>query len=620
MGCFVLHLICFDALQTLNMNQLIHLKLGGFESLLIIYSWASSALSHVRQQFHQQSSSVVEEQLDPFSLVADELSIVANGLRSMVVAEVPKLAVAAEYFFKIGVEGKRFRPTYHALPVLVVTDISLQILLLMATALKVHISGPAPNSAVDTLSTNLRTRQQCVAEITEMIHVTPDSAVDTLSTNLRTRQQCVAEITEMIHVASLLHDDVLDDADKRRGIGSLNCVMGNKISVLAGNFLLSRACVALASLKNTEVLSLIATVVQHLVTGETMQLTTTSEKRCSMEYYMQKTYYKTASLISNSCKSIALLAGQTAEVSILAYEYGKNLDKQQRFQYWLMSMARICMEYYMQKTYYKTASLISNSCKSIALLAGQTAEVSILAYEYGKNLGLAYQLIDDVLDFTGTSASLGKGSLSDIRHGIVTAPILFAIEEFPELRSVVDRGFDNPANVDLDHIWICSEELNANIGFSFSVLKDHIWICSEELNANIGFSFSVLKALDYLGKSRGIQRTRELAAKHANLASASINSLPESDDEDVQKSRRALIELTQIVIKRTNVAGELVTEQALDYLGKSRGIQRTRELAAKHANLASASINSLPESDDEDVQKSRRALIELTQIVIKRTK
>ncbi|CAK9170250.1 unnamed protein product [Ilex paraguariensis] len=131
-------------------------------------------------------------------------------------------------------------------------------------------------------------------------------------------------------------------------------------------------------------------------------------------------------------------------------------------------------------------------------------------------LGLAYQLIDDVLDFTGTSASLGKGSLSDIRHnvcirffslGIVTAPILFAIEEFPELRSVVDRGFDNPANVDL--------------------------------------------ALDYLGKSRGIQRTRELAAKHANLASASINSLPESDDEDVQKSRRALIELTQIVIKRT---------------------------------------------------------------------
>uniref|UniRef100_F6HJE9 Solanesyl diphosphate synthase 3, chloroplastic/mitochondrial n=2 Tax=Vitis vinifera TaxID=29760 RepID=F6HJE9_VITVI len=107
------------------------------------------------------------------------------------------------------------------------------------------------------------------------------------------------------------------------------------------------------------------------------------------------------------------------------------------------------MEYYLQKTYYKTASLISNSSKASALLAGQTAEVSMLAFEYAKNLGLAFQLIDNVLDFTGTSASLGKGSLSDIRNGIITAPILFAIEEFPQLDAVVKRGLDNPADIDL---------------------------------------------------------------------------------------------------------------------------------------------------------------------------
>ncbi|XP_031131409.1 solanesyl diphosphate synthase 3, chloroplastic/mitochondrial isoform X2 [Ipomoea triloba] len=320
----------------------------------------------------------------------------------MVIAEVPKLASAAEYFFRMGVEGKRLRPT---------------VVLLMATAL----NAPVPRSPSEV-------------------------AVDFSSKEVRTRQQCIAEITEMIHVASLLHDDVLDDADTRRGIGSLNFVMGNKLAVLAGDFLLSRACVALASLKNTEVVSLLATVVEHLVTGETMQMTTSADQRCSMEYYMQKTYYK-------------------------------------------------------------TASLISNSCKAIALLAGQTAEVSMMAFEYGKNLGLAFQLIDDVLDFTGTSATLGKGSLSDIRHGIVTAPILFAMEEYPQLRDVVDQGFDDPRNVDL--------------------------------------------ALEYLGKSRGIQRTRELATKHANLASDAIDSLPESDDEDVQRSRRALVELTQRVITRT---------------------------------------------------------------------
>ncbi|KAL1344473.1 hypothetical protein AAHE18_08G048900 [Arachis hypogaea] len=165
---------------------------------------------------------------------------------------------------------------------------------------------------------------------------------------------------------------------------------------------------------------------------------------------------------------------------------------------------RYSMEYYMQKTYYKTASLISNSCKAVAVLAGQTAEVAMLAFDYGKNLGLAFQLIDDVLDFTGTSASLGKGSLSDIRHGIVTAPILFAMEEFPQLRAVVDKGFDNPDNVDI--------------------------------------------ALGYLGKSRGIQRTKDLAVIHANLAVAAIDSLPDSDDEEVKKSRRALVNLTQRII------------------------------------------------------------------------
>ncbi|GLT61222.1 hypothetical protein SLA2020_339440 [Shorea laevis] len=202
------------------------------------FSGAFPALHGVRHQIHYQSSSIVEEQ-DPFSLVADELSLLANRLRLMVVAEVPKLACAAEYFFKMGVEGKRFRPT---------------VLLLMATALNVSIPEPSPSVAGDSL-----TRE------------------------LRTRQQCIAEITEMIHVASLLHDDVLDDADTRRGIGSLNFVMGNKLAVLAGDFLLSRACVALASLQNTEVVSLLAEAVSHLVTGETMQITTTSEQRCREE-------------------------------------------------------------------------------------------------------------------------------------------------------------------------------------------------------------------------------------------------------------------------------------------------------------------------------------------------
>ncbi|KAF8687352.1 hypothetical protein HU200_043038 [Digitaria exilis] len=363
---------------------------------------SSRWLHDAQYQVRQDGDSRSQERRDPFELVADDLSLVADRLRSMVAAEVPKLASAAEYFFKVGAEGKKFRPT---------------VLLLMASALKFPLSESAEGGVLSILADKLRAP-----------HLN------------------IAEITEMIHVASLLHDDVLDDADTRRGVSSLNLVMGNKLSVLAGDFLLSRACVALAALGNTEVVSLMATAVEHLVTGETMQISTSREQRRSMEYYLQKTYYK-------------------------------------------------------------TASLISNSCKAVAILAGHTAEVSMLAYDYGRNLGLAFQLIDDVLDFTGTSASLGKGSLSDIRHGIITAPILYAMEEFPQLNEVVDRGFDNPENVEL--------------------------------------------ALDYLQKSRGIERTKELAWEHANRAIKAIEALPDSDDEDVLTSRRALIDITERVITRT---------------------------------------------------------------------
>ncbi|RVW23080.1 Solanesyl diphosphate synthase 3, chloroplastic/mitochondrial [Vitis vinifera] len=285
-------------------------------------------------------------------------------------------------------------------------------------------------------------------------------------------------------VASLLHDDVLDDAETRRGIGSLNIMMGNKVAVLAGDFLLSRACVALASLKNTEVVSLLATVVEHLVTGETMQMTSTSEQRVSMEYYLQKTYYKTASLISNSCKAIALLAGQTAEVSMLAFEIWQESGcKFLSFIFFLYMFG-----------WGDTAVILLKKC-TVDLFWQN--DISTVPHDLACRL--AFQLIDDVLDFTGTSASLGKG--------IITAPILFAIEEFPQLDAVVKRGLDNPADIDL--------------------------------------------ALDYLGKSRGIQRTRELAMKHANLAAEAIDSLPESGDEDVLRSRRALIDLTHRVITRT---------------------------------------------------------------------
>ncbi|KAI3914788.1 hypothetical protein MKW98_002024 [Papaver atlanticum] len=104
-----------------------------------------------------------------------------------------------------------------------------------------------------------------------------DGGVDSSYNELHSRQLSIAMITKMIHMA-----------------------------VLAGDVLLARAYVDLASLGNSEVVALISRSVQHLVTGETMQMTAASEQRCSMEYYMKKTYNKTAALISNSCQAVSI--------------------------------------------------------------------------------------------------------------------------------------------------------------------------------------------------------------------------------------------------------------------------------------------------------------------------
>lgn len=133
---------------------------------------------------------------------------------------------------QIGAEGKRLRPT---------------MLLLMASSFSAVL--PAPHFlTID------------------------ESPVNHRPTEPRRRQQRIAEITEMIHVASLLHDDVIDNAETRRGLKALNSTMGNKIAILAGDFLLARASVSLASLQNTEVIELLSQVIEHLVSGEILQV------------------------------------------------------------------------------------------------------------------------------------------------------------------------------------------------------------------------------------------------------------------------------------------------------------------------------------------------------------
>lgn len=278
-------------------------------------------------------------------------------------------------------------------------------------------------------------------------------------------QRRLAEITELIHTASLLHDDVIDHSVSRRGAPSANLEFGNKVAVLAGDFLLSRASVALARLRDAEVTELLATVIANLVEGEFMQL--------------------------------------------------KNTARDEKNPVWTEDT----MTYYLQKTYLKTASLISKSCRAAALLGSSDAVTVEAAYLYGKNLGLAFQLVDDMLDYTINEKELGKPAGADLELGLATAPLIFAWKNNKELGALVGRKFSKEGDV-------------ARVGLS-GIPKSKILQLLTRLQAR-----------ELVLQSDGLEQTRALAEEYANRAIASINAFPDSE------AKEGLVEMAIKTLKR----------------------------------------------------------------------
>ncbi len=172
-----------------------------------------------------------------------------------------------------------------------------------------------------------------------------------------------ASTVELIHTASLLHDDVIDDANTRRGKISVNASEGNKSAIMMGDILYSKAFFELIDIS-----PLIAKV------------------------------------ISNSVVELSL--GELADVE-LSKRFHTNRDA------------------YLKMLYQKTASLMEASAEAGAILAGKPKE---LYRKYGRNLGLAFQMIDDILDITSDSKTLGKPALHDFTEGKVTLPYIYLYE------------------------------------------------------------------------------------------------------------------------------------------------------------------------------------------------
>jgi all-trans-nonaprenyl-diphosphate synthase len=253
------------------------------------------------------------------------------------------------------------------------------------------------------------------------------------------RHRRLAEITEMIHTASLVHDDVIDESEMRRGIPTVHASFGNRIAILAGDFLFAQSSWYLANLDNLEVIKLLSEVIKDYAEGEIQQG----------------------------------LSRFSTDLSIDAY---------------------------LKKTYYKTASLIANSSKAAAILSDASDEIAVHLYEYGRHLGLAFQIIDDILDFTGSADVLGKPAGSDLRSGNLTVPVLYALEEKPYLEVLIEREFAQEDDLE--------------------------------------------QAIALIRDSQGLERSRKLAEYHAHTAVEHLHELPASD------SRQALANLADYVLNR----------------------------------------------------------------------
>jgi len=205
--------------------------------------------------------------------------------------------------------------------------------------------------------------------------------------DLSPRHRRLAEITEMIHTASLVHDDVVDGADTRRGVATVHSRFNHRVAVLAGDFLFAQASWHLANLDDLEVVKLLSRVIMDLADGEVKQ-------------------------------------------GLFRYDTGQSFAT------------------YLEKSYCKTASLIANSARAAGVLSGLEEPRLDALQQFGRQLGLAFQVVDDILDFTGNEQQLGKPAASDLASGYLTAPVLYALEERPSLAMLIEREFSQDGDLE----------------------------------------------------------------------------------------------------------------------------------------------------------------------------
>ncbi|GGC99569.1 heptaprenyl diphosphate synthase component II [Pontibacillus salipaludis] len=206
----------------------------------------------------------------------------------------------------------------------------------------------------------------------------------------------VAVALELIHMASLVHDDVIDDAELRRGEQTIKAKWDNRVAMYSGDYIFARAIESLSNLENVKAHQILSKTIVEVCVGEIEQI---KDK----------------------------------------FNWEQNLRT------------------YLRRIKRKTALLIAVSCRLGAVAAGANERVEMALFKYGYYVGMSYQVIDDVLDFTATEKELGKPAGSDLMQGNITIPVLYAINQDDTFKQELKDLFQKQEVTKDDMAWVIAK-------------------------------------------------------------------------------------------------------------------------------------------------------------------
>ena len=257
----------------------------------------------------------------------------------------------------------------------------------------------------------------------------------------------IAAVIEFLHTATLLHDDVVDESSMRRGRPTVNAVWGNAASVLVGDFLISRAFELLVRIGNQTLLNILSASTNVISEGEVLQLINCRDPDTTEERYMRVIHHKTAKMFESAAQTGAVLAADNDADAARAQEvFGA----------------------------------------------------------YGRHMGIAFQLIDDVLDYTGDAEALGKNVGDDLAEGKPTLPLIYTMREgSPEQAALIRHAIRTGGLDQLDEI------------------------------------------INTVQQAGGLEYTRDMARKHTGIALQSLADVPDSRyKESLERLAREATERT----------------------------------------------------------------------------